>query len=97
MDIKLAHPSKTTPEDLKQLANLSAVMLQKIRDEMLEPFPRKEAPLIPSGRLQELCGIDKTRMNRSLKKGISSGPAIATRCSALFQPQRGNAMDPSGT
>jgi len=69
MDIKLAHPSKTTPEDLKQLANLSAVMLQKIRDEMLEPFPRKEAPLIPSGRLQELCGIDKTRMNRSLKKG----------------------------
>lgn len=69
MDIKLAVPGKTTPDDLKRLANLSGIMLQKIRDDMLEPFPRKVAPLIPSGRLQEMCGIDKTRMNRALKKG----------------------------
>jgi len=69
MDIKLATPGKTTPEDLKHLAALSAVMLKKIRDGMLEPHPRKESPLIPSGRVQEMCGIDKVRMNRALKKG----------------------------
>ncbi|WP_199031660.1 AAA family ATPase [Ralstonia sp. ASV6] len=68
MDIRLAFPGKTTPDDLKKLANLSGIMLQKIRDDMLQPMPRKVAPMIPSGRLQEICEIDKTRMNRALKK-----------------------------
>jgi chromosome partitioning protein len=69
MDITLAHPGKTTADDLMRLAQLSDVMLQKIRDEMLEPFPRKEAPLITSARVQEMCGIDKQRMAYVLKKG----------------------------
>lgn len=69
MDIKLPSPGKTSAEDLKRLAGLSARMLQKIRDEMLEPFPRKEAPLISSTRLQELCAIDRLRFSRVLKKG----------------------------
>lgn len=69
MDITLSHPGKTSAEDLMKLAQLSDVMLQKIRDEMLEPFPRKEAPMITSARVQEMCGIDKQRMNYVLKKG----------------------------
>jgi chromosome partitioning protein len=44
-------------------------MLEKIRDSMLEPHPRKVAPVVTSGRLQELCGIDKQRMAYVLKKG----------------------------
>ena len=69
MDTSLAHPGKTTADDLTRLAHLSDVMLQKIRDEMLEPFPRKEPPLITSARVQEMCGIDKQRMAYVLKKG----------------------------
>lgn len=65
----LMPPGKTTATDLMQLAQLSDVMLQKIRDEMLEPFPRKLAPQISSSRLQEMCGIDKQRMAYVLKKG----------------------------
>jgi chromosome partitioning protein len=65
----LLRPGKTTAADLMQLAQLSDVMLQKIRDEMLEPFPRKVPPLISSTRLQEMCNIDKQRMAYVLKKG----------------------------
>lgn len=65
----LLPPGKTTATDLMQLAQLSDVMLQKIRDEMLEPFPRKVPPPISSTRLQEMCGIDKQRMSYVLKKG----------------------------
>lgn len=65
----LIPPGKTTASDLMQLAHLSDVMLQKIRDEMLEPFPRKVPPPISSTRLQEMCGIDKQRMAYVLKKG----------------------------
>lgn len=65
----LLPPGKTTAPDLVQLAQLSDVMLQKIRDDMLEPFPRKVAPQISSARLQEMCGIDKQRMSYVLKKG----------------------------
>ncbi|WP_186191186.1 ParA family protein [Burkholderia gladioli] len=65
----LLPPGKTTANDLVQLAQLSDVMLQKIRDEMLEPYPRKVAPAISSTRLQEMCGIDKQRMAYVLKKG----------------------------
>ncbi|MBY4796571.1 MULTISPECIES: ParA family protein [Burkholderia cepacia complex] len=65
----LLPPGKTTAADLMQLAQLSDVMLQKIRDEMLEPFPRKVPPPISSTRLQEMCGIDKQRMAYVLKKG----------------------------
>jgi len=69
MDINLANPGKTTPEDLVKLAGLSDFMLKKIRDEILEPFPRKEAPMVPSARVQEICGIDTQRMAYVLKKG----------------------------
>ena len=52
MDLDLANPGKTTPEDLIKLASLSDFMLQKIRDELLEPFPRKVSPMISSARVQ---------------------------------------------
>ena len=69
MDTTTLLPGKTTAEDLMQLAHLSDVMLQKIRDDMLEPFPRKVPPPITSARLQEICSIDKQRMAYVLKKG----------------------------
>ncbi|MEX3555538.1 MAG: AAA family ATPase [Burkholderia gladioli] len=69
MDLDLANPGKTTPDDLIKLAGLSDFMLQKIRDELLEPFPRKVPPLISSARVQEMCGIGTQRMAYMLKKG----------------------------
>lgn len=67
MDLDLANPGKTTPEDLIKLAGLSDFMLQKIRDELLEPFPRKVPPMISSARVQEMCGIDTQRMAYAMK------------------------------
>jgi chromosome partitioning protein len=67
--IKKLKAGKTTGADLTHLAKLSDGMLQKIRNEMLEPFPRKVPPIISSARLQEMCGIDKQRMGYVLKKG----------------------------
>ncbi|WP_432262865.1 ParA family protein [Cupriavidus sp. TMH.W2] len=67
--MKLELPGKTTADDITGLANVSVAMLQKIRDSMLEPFPRKKTPLLSSSRVQEICGIDRQRMNYALKKG----------------------------
>ncbi|KKB60949.1 phosphopantetheine--protein transferase [Robbsia andropogonis] len=70
MNAKVRAPGKTTAEDLMALANLSDVMLQRIRNDMLEPHPRKLAPTLNSARVQEMCGIDKQRMAYEAKKGV---------------------------
>src|SRR5471030_374322 len=70
MDINLSTPPiEVTPDDLVNLAARSAKMLERIRTQMLQPFPRKVAPVFPSGKLQELCGIDKARFSYLIKKG----------------------------
>ena len=70
MDINLSTPPiEVTPDDLVNLAKRSAKMLERIRTQMLQPFPRKVAPVFPSGKLQELCGIDKARFAYLIKKG----------------------------
>ncbi|WP_176331360.1 ParA family protein [Burkholderia vietnamiensis] len=70
MDINLTTPPiEVTPDDLVNLARRSARMLEKIRTQMLQPFPRKVAPIFPSGKLQELCGIDRARFQYLIKKG----------------------------
>lgn len=60
---------KVTGDDLVRLSARSGAMLDKIRDTMLQPFPRKQAPIFPSNKLQNLCGIDKTRMQSLLRSG----------------------------
>jgi chromosome partitioning protein len=62
-------PQRVTPDDLINVADRSAAMLDRIRDSMLQPHPRKEAPVFPSNKVQALCGIDKTKMNTLLKAG----------------------------
>lgn len=60
---------RVTADDLNNLAERSARMLQRIRDSMLQPHPRKEPPVFPSNKVQALCGIDKTKMSNLLKAG----------------------------
>lgn len=71
MQLDLTPPSTTsvTADDLLALSDRSGRMLQKIRDSMLQPHPRKQSPIFPSNKLQNLCSIDKTRMAYLLKKG----------------------------
>jgi chromosome partitioning protein len=74
MDIKLAVPPiEVSPDDLVNLAGRSARMLERIRTQMLQPWPRKIAPFFPSSKLQELCGIDKARFSYLIKKGELPG------------------------
>lgn len=67
MDLKLL-PTSVDGEELTALADRSGRMLQKIRDSMLQPFPRKQAPTFTSVKVQDICGIDKLRMNYLLTK-----------------------------
>jgi len=62
-------PQRVTAEDLLNLADRSSRMLARIRDSMLQPHPRKEPPVFTSNKVQELCGIDKTKMSTLLKAG----------------------------
>lgn len=60
---------KVDGDELLRLASRSGKMLERIRDSMLQPFPRKEPPTFPSNKLQAVCGIDKTRMQSLLRSG----------------------------
>jgi chromosome partitioning protein len=66
-------PVVVSGDELNALAERSGRMLKKIRDSMLQPFPRKQSPTFTSGKLQSICGIDKTRMNYLLGKDFPQG------------------------
>lgn len=76
MDLDL-RPLQVTGDELTALADRSGRMLQKIRDSMLQPFPRKQSPVFSSGKVQDICGIDKTRMNYLLTKDFPQGQQAA--------------------
>jgi chromosome partitioning protein len=65
----LPAPHRVTADDLIALSQRSRVMLQTIRDSMLQPHPRKQAPMFPSTKLAALCEMDKTRFGNTLRKG----------------------------
>lgn len=56
-------------DDLVELSNQAGDVLDKIRDAMLEPYPRKKAPSFTSATLAGLCGIDKPRVKYLTGKG----------------------------
>ncbi len=55
--------------DLVALSSQSSDVLDQIRDAMLEPYPRKKAPMLTSAALAALCGIDKARLKYLSTKG----------------------------
>nr|WP_284503615.1 MULTISPECIES: AAA family ATPase [unclassified Caballeronia] len=56
-------------DDLVELSSQAGHVLDKIRDAMLEPYPRKKAPNFTSASLASLCGIDKPRVKYLSSKG----------------------------
>jgi chromosome partitioning protein len=73
LDLPPVSEVKVTGKDLIRLASRSGAMLQKIRDSMLQPHPRKQSPIFPSNKLQALLGIDKTKMQSLLRSGKLPG------------------------
>jgi len=69
LELNFPTPVPVSGEELLRISQRSAKMLERIRDTMLQPFPRKQAPVFPSSRVQEICGIDKQRMAYQIKKG----------------------------
>lgn len=85
IDSALPTALAVTPEDLLALSDRSGKILNKVRDTMLEPFPRKKAPIFPSNKLSSICGIDKNRMSNLLKTGrLPMGTQEAPRSMRQF-------------
>jgi len=56
-------------DDLIALDQRASLMLEKVRDAMLAPYPAKESPRYTTTSLCALCGIDRARMNYVIGKG----------------------------
>ncbi|MEC4718170.1 ParA family protein [Noviherbaspirillum sp. CPCC 100848] len=69
LDLPPLSDIKVDGDELIRLSNRSANMLERIRDSMLQPHPRKQPPIYPSNKLQLLCNIDKTKMQSLLRSG----------------------------
>lgn len=71
-----------TVDDIMALAAQAENVLDQIRDAMLEPYPRKKAPMFTSASVATLCGLDKARLkylsaNGKLPAGTSRGAGRA--------------------
>ncbi|WP_249363130.1 AAA family ATPase [Burkholderia sp. 4M9327F10] len=56
-------------ETLLGVAAQATDILSQIRDAMLEPYPRKHAPMFTSAQVAALCGLDKQRFQYRTTKG----------------------------
>lgn len=62
--------------DLAQLvaiADRAEAALAQLRDDLVEPFPRKVAPMVTGSRLAKICKIDRTRVQYLCTRGNTSG------------------------
>lgn len=65
---------KVTMDDLDNLAATAADVLSQVREAMIEPHPRKVAPVFTSNAIAELCGVDKTQIKYLAQKhGLPAG------------------------
>lgn len=71
MLIKDLLPARATVDidGLMTIADRAQGTLQKLRDDLLEPWPRKTPPMITGSRLAKLCKIDRMQLNYLCNKG----------------------------
>ena len=68
---------KISMHDLDTLAVTAADVLSQVRDAMMEPHPRKEAPTFSSAAIAEMCGVEKTQMKYlALKHELPTGRKV---------------------
>lgn len=63
----LPPPPRSTIEDLIKISKSSANQLEAVREAMLEPYPRKQAPEFTTAQVAALCGIDRVEMKNKLR------------------------------
>jgi chromosome partitioning protein len=64
-------------KELQTLAEVSADVLDQVRDAMMAPHPLKVAPTFTSGAIAELCGVDKSQIKYLTQKhGLPPGVKI---------------------
>jgi len=52
----------TELDDLIEMSNNASGVLEGLRDQMLDPYPRKVAPEFTSHQVAALCGLDRTTL-----------------------------------
>lgn len=68
---------KISMHDLDTLAVTAADVLSQVRDAMMEPHPRKEAPTFNSAAIAAMCGIERTQIKYlALKHDLPTGRKI---------------------
>lgn len=65
-DLVLSHPISI--EELAKMAADAADVLEQVRDAMLEPFPRKQAPVFSAPQVATLCDVDRIQFKHLTKK-----------------------------
>lgn len=58
-----------TIDDLVALSNSANSILERLRSEMLEPHPRKKAPVLTASQLAQLCGREAKEMGYLATRG----------------------------
>ena len=61
-------------EEIGRFSDKLSAMMSELREQMLAPRPRKNAPRLSSGQLATLCGIDRARLNYLASKENSHLP-----------------------
>ena len=56
-------------DGLIKIAARAQATLTRLRDDLLDPWPRKAAPTITGSRLAKLCKIERLALNHKCKKG----------------------------
>jgi chromosome partitioning protein len=64
-------------DQLTAIADRAEGTLTKLRDDLLEPWPRKTPPVVTASRLAKLCKLDRAQVNylctRGNKEGVPTG------------------------
>lgn len=65
-------------QELTAIADRAEGTLAKLRDDLLEPWPRKQAPTVTGSRLAKICKLDRTQINYLCTRGHREGLPVGT-------------------
>ncbi|WP_250487886.1 ParA family protein [Caballeronia sp. GaOx3] len=64
--------------ELTAIADRAEGTLSKLRDDLLEPWPRKQSPTVTGSRLAKICKLDRTQINYLCTRGHREGLPVGT-------------------
>lgn len=70
--------SRVTIGGLTAIAERAQQMLMNLRDDLLEPHPRKVSPMFSSSKVAKLCGIERSDLNYLCTRGNKGGYPVGT-------------------